>query len=259
MACAYTPAMAEQPLVLEERRGAVVLLALNRPERHHALNNALSDALVATLDRLDADPGTAVIIVTGAGDRAFCAGADMLELSGVEAGERAASRGPGGAIARLAKVKVPVIAAINGYCFGGGAQLAISCDIRLASTSATFRLPGSEYGLVVAAATLPRLVGAARAKELIFTARKFDAREAFAYGLVSSLHEPAELLEAAWAVAGTIAAMSPGAVRAAKQVIDAATLSADAIRMENEANRELRGSPEQSARFRDATRRVTGR
>lgn len=248
-----------EQLVIEERRGNVLCLALNRPERHHALNNALSDALSAAFERATADPDVACIILTGTGDRAFCAGGDMLEMSGVEESSEAKSRGAGGLFAMVSRVTVPVIAAVNGYCFGGGARLAIGCDIRIASTTASFRLPGSEYGLVVAAAALPRLVGAARAKELIFTARKFDAREALDYGLVTSLHEPAELMGAAWTMGETIAGMSRSAVAEAKRVIDVATLSDDARKMEDEANRQLRGSPEQVDRFRNATRKVTGR
>ncbi len=248
----------EQQLVLEERRDNVVLLSLNRPERHHALSQALSDQLSDALARATDDPDVACVILTGTGEKAFCAGGDMLEMSGVEQQSQRTS-GAGGLFGVLAKAPMPVIAAINGYCFGGGARLAIGCDIRLASENATFRLPGSEYGLVVAAATLPRLVGAERAKELIFTARKFTAQEAERYGLVSALHSQADLLPAAWAMAQTIAGYSSGAVRAAKQVIDAATLSDDARKMEDDANRRLRGSDEQVARFRDATRRVTGR
>ncbi|MCL4241878.1 MAG: enoyl-CoA hydratase/isomerase family protein [Dehalococcoidia bacterium] len=248
-----------QPLVIEERRGSVVCLALNRPERHHALNNALSDQLGDAILRASEDPEVAVLILTGTGDKAFCAGGDMLEMSGVEGAQEARSRSAGGLFGVLAKTPQPVIAAVNGYCFGGGARLAIGCDIRIASTTASFRLPGSEYGLVVAAASLPRLVGAARAKELIFTARKFDAREAFEYGLVTSLHEPQALMDAAWSMAETIASMSRSAVQEAKRVIDVATLSDEARHMEDDANRRLRGSPEQVERFRDATRRVTGR
>ncbi|MGB4861514.1 MAG: enoyl-CoA hydratase/isomerase family protein [Tepidiformaceae bacterium] len=248
-----------EQLVIEERRGNVVCLALNRPERHHALNNALSDALSGALERAAGDPGVACVILTGTGAKAFCAGGDMLEMSGVEESSGTKSRGAGGLFGIVSRMTVPVIAAVNGYCFGGGARLAIGCDIRIASTTASFRLPGSEYGLVVAAAALPRLVGAARAKELIFTARKFDAQEAFDYGLVTSLHEPTELMDAAWAMGETIAGMSRSAVSEAKRVIDAATLSDAARKMEDEANRQLRGSPEQVDRFRNATRKVTGR
>lgn len=245
-------------LVLEERHGGVVLLTLNRPERHHALNRALSSAIEAALERAEADPEVRVIVLTGGGDRAFCAGADMLEASGVEQ-QSSASGNAGNAIGRVSDTPLPIIAAINGYCYGGGARLAIGCDIRLASETATFRLPGSEYGLVVAAATLPRLVGAAKAKELIFTARKVDAAEALAIGLVNAVYPREELLPAALAMAATIAGQSFAAVREAKRVIDAATLSDEATALENAANRELRGSPEQTARFRSATKRVTGR
>ena len=112
---------------------------------------------------------------------------------------------------------------------------------------------------MVAAAVLPRLVGAAKAKELIFTARKFEAAEALEIGFVNSLHEPEALMPAAMEMAHTIARMSVAAVRETKRVIDEATLSETANAMEDAANRVLRGSPEQVARFSTATERVTGR
>ncbi len=253
----------EQPLVIESRDGAVVTIALNRPHRHHALNRALSAAIADAVERAESDPDVRVIVLTGTGEKAFCAGADMLETSGVEPpstnGGNARTSTAANAIDRVTATRLPVIAAVNGYCYGGGARLAVGCDIRLASETATFRLPGSEYGLVVAAATLPRLVGAAKAKELIFTARKFDAAEALACGLVNSVHAPADLMPAALEMAQTIAGHSASAIQEAKRVIDAATLDAEANRMEEEANRALRGSPEQVERFRNATQRVTGR
>lgn len=247
-----------QPLVIEERHGGVAVITLNRPERLHALSQALSIAIDDAFARAVADPAVGCIVFTGSGERAFCAGADMLEASGVTPAEGTLQR-TGRAINTVDECPLPVIAAINGVCYGGGARLAIACDIRIASETATFRLPGSEYGLVVGAATLPRLVGAARAKELIFTARKFTAAEAHAYGLVTSLHAPGELMSAAMEMAQTIASHSAGAVREAKRVIDQATLDERAVAMEEDANRVLRGSPEQVARFRSATQRVTGR
>lgn len=251
-------------LVLEERKGHVLVLTLNRPRRHHALNRALTGRLAEALRDAEADDGVRAIVLTGSGTKAFCAGADMLELSGVEppsasGGGSQPTGAAGNAYAALAAVSSPVIAAVNGYCYGGGAHIAIGCDIRLASTSATFRLPGAEYGLVVAAATLPRLVGAAKAKEIIYTARKFDAGDALAWGLVSAVYEPEHLLPAALSMAADIAANSPSAVRASKAVIDAATLSDEAGELELAHNRVLRGSPEQSQRFRAATKKVTGR
>lgn len=257
-----TNGQSDAPPLIEERRGHVLLLTMNRPERHHALNRALSSALAEAVERAEQDDDVRVIVLTGSGEQAFCAGADMLEMSGVERDENTpppSGSTAAGAIGRFSSTPIPVIAAINGYCYGGGARLAIACDIRLASENATFRLPGAEYGLVVAAATLPRLVGASKAKEIIFTGRRFDAADALAWGLVSSVHPREELLDASLALAEEIAANSVAAVRASKQVIDAATLPDEAVALENEVNRGLRGSPEQVERFRSATRRVTGR
>lgn len=251
--------MSETSIVLEERHDRVVLLTLNRPEKHNALNAELSGALDAALLRAQEDPDVRVIVLTGAGDKSFCAGADMLELSGIEKAQAVPVPGAMDPNRRILECPLPIIAAINGYCYGGGARLAISADIRLASTTATFRLPGAEYGLAVAAATLPRLVGSAKAKELIFTARKVEAQEALDLGLVNSLHAPAELLPAALDMAHTIARHSPGAVRESKRIINEATMSQLAIQMENDANRGLRGSEEQVSRFANATQRVTGR
>jgi enoyl-CoA hydratase/carnithine racemase len=250
--------MENAPLVLEERQGAVLLLTLNRPERHHAINHELGAQLASAVERAERDDDVRAIVLTGSGERAFCAGADMVETSGAD-GADPRPGGAGAAITRLGNTPLPVIAAVNGYCYGGGAALAVACDIRLASENATFRLPGAEYGLVVAAASLPRLVGAAVAKELIFSARRIDAAEARRYGLVNEVYEPPDLLPAAIALAQAIAANSVAAVRASKRVIDVATLSDTARQLEAEANRALRGSPEQVERFRAATRRVTGR
>lgn len=250
--------------VLEERHGNVLLLRLNRPERHHALNLALTTRLAEALAAAEADEEIRVVVLTGAGDKAFCAGADMLELSGAEnSGTDAKDVPPTGAAgiayAAIAGAAKPLIAAINGYCYGGGAQIAIGCDILLASETATFRLPGAEYGLVVAASSLPRLVGSSKAKEIIFTARKFDAQDALAWGMLSSVHPPDELLPAALGLAQEIAANSVAAVAASKAVIDRATRVEEADNMEVNINRVLRGSPEQTERFRRATKRVTGR
>lgn len=245
-------------LVLEERHGAVVLLTLNRPERHHALSVALATALADAVQRAEADDRVHALVLTGSGDRAFCAGADMVESSGAD-GAPPRPGGAGPALARVAATPLPIIAAVNGYCYGGGAALAIHCDIRLASERATFRLPGAEYGLVVAAATLPRLVGAAKAKELIFTARRLDATEALACGLVNAVYPHDQLLASALAMAAQIAANSPVAVQASKRVIDAATLDSDARTLENDLNRQLRQGADHASRFRAATTRVTGR
>jgi len=238
----------------------VLIVTLNRPERHHAINRELADAIVTAMDQAEADPSVRVVIIRGSGDRAFCAGQDMLEMSGVESGNpppRASSAAL--AVRRVAQSRLPVISAINGVCYGGGALLAAATDIRMASDNATFRFPGAEYGLVVGAAWLPRLVGTSKAKELIYTARKFDAVEAHACGFLSHVLSPDSLMDEVTAMSAQIALNSPVAVQESKRVIDVATLVAEAETLEQAINERLRGSDEQTARFNDATTRVTGK
>ena len=247
------------PVLLEERHGGVVVLTMNRPERHHALNRALSSALADAVRRVSADPEARVIVLTGSGEKAFCAGADMVEASGADGAQSAPEMPRANPAQAISESPIPVIAAVNGYCYGGGARLAIECDLRVASDTATFRIPGAEYGLIVAAATLPRLVGAAKAKELLFTTRRIDAAEALRCGLVTEVHPQADLLSAVMEMAQVIAGYSAEAVRGAKAVVDAATLVDHAVQMEADLNGSLRGSPDQTQRFRSATKRVTGR
>jgi enoyl-CoA hydratase/carnithine racemase len=238
----------------------VALITMNRIERHHALNHELATGLVDALEDCENDPHISAIVLTGAGKKAFCSGQDMVEQSGI-GGEEGVPKSIAAylAIDRFANSPLPIIAAINGYCYGGGAALAISCDIRLASELATFRLPGAEYGLVVGAAAFPRLVGAARAKELIFTAKKFSAIEAEKWGFVNSLFSADLLLVEALDMADAISKNSTIAVRESKRVIDAATLDQATLSLENEINSRLRGSEDQVTRFNKATKRVTGR
>lgn len=251
--------MSEEILRLDTIEHARVL-TLNRPARHHALNFELASAIAAAIDDAESDANIRAIVITGSGGRAFCAGQDMLEMSGVEqaAGEIKTSSA---AIAfdRVARATLPVIAAITGICYGGGALLALACDIRIADFKSSYRFPGAEYGLVVGAAWLPRLVGASKAKEYILTARKISAEDALASGIVSNLFESAEVLPQALTLAAEIARNSPSAVRESKRVIDAATLVADAEQMELSINETLRGSKEQRERFNRATTKVTGR
>ena len=250
----------EENVLLEERDGHVLRLTMNRPKRHHALNRELSGSLADAIVRAEQDGDVRCVVLTGSGEKAFCAGADMLEASGVEQPEDQDDRiSAFDSIGAFSRTPLPVIAAINGYCYGGGARLAVACDILMASDNATFRLPGAEYGLVVAAATLPRLVGSSKAKELIFSARKFDAADALRWGMLSDVFAQSELLDRAMTLAQEIAGNSVSAVRESKRVIDAATLSDEANRLEDEANKTLRGSDEQVERFRSATKKVTGR
>lgn len=234
-----------------------VLIRLNRPEKRNAVNAALAAEVIAALDAVEHDDAVRVVVLTGSGN-SFCAGQDMAEATGRTGGEPGAPLGAGALNARLAQCAKPVVAAINGFCIGGGTMTALHCDIRLASEEATFRFPGAGYGLVVAAAFLPAAVGQARAKDLILTGRTIDAREAFEMGLVNRVVPAADLTPLAGEYARMIAANSPEAVRHSKAVINMASLDAAAIAHEAEITRGLRGSDQHRERFNAATDLVVG-
>jgi enoyl-CoA hydratase len=246
--------MAEQ-LVLVERRAGAGVLTLNRPEKLNALSSQLVDEMEHALRELDEDETIGAIVLTGAGERAFSAGGDMAEqIAAIEG--RITRRRPFGA---LRECKTPTLAAIRGYCFGGGALLAITCDIRMAADDARFKFHGAGYGRGVGGADLPRIVGEAKAKELLFTGDEVAADEALRIGLVNHVLPASEVLEATIAMAERIAANSPGAVRAIKQSIELALPIESALAHEQEANRDLGGSADSTARFRRAAERVIGR
>ena len=243
-------------VVLRELLDGVAFLRMNRPEKRNAFNRELSLAVATQMEELEADDDVRVVVLTGT-DPSFSAGADMTEaLSSIEGGGR--GDGMAQAVVRVAAFAKPVVAAVNGYAFGGGAILALSCDIRIGSEKTSFRFPGAAYGLVVGGGQLPRIVGAPKAKELIFTARTVDAQEAERIGLVNQLVPHEALDDAAWEMAQQIAQQSPGAVRWSKAVIDAASTVEKGAQVELEANRALRGTDDHITRFRDATHRVAG-
>jgi len=244
--------------ILAERHGPIAVIRLNRPEKHNAINAAMSEELIEALDAFEADDDVRVIVLTGAGEKAFCAGADMSEAMGRGTDGRGTNDSAARAAIRLIRVAKPLIAAVNGYAYGGGAVFAINCDIRIASENARFRFVGASYGLSVGASQLPRLVGGPMAKELTFTARTVDAEEALRIGLVNHV-VPLEALDSAvLEMARAIAHNSPAAIRASKEVIDIATANKDAARRELEHNLELRGSEEHRERFRQAAEPVLG-
>lgn len=248
--------MSDRPPVLVERPApGVALVRFNRPDKRNAFNRDLSMAVIRAMDELEEDDGVRCVVLTGAGG-AFSAGADMMEaLESIEGGGR--GDGMAQAVVRVGRFAKPVIAAINGPAFGGGAALAIACDIRIASPAASFRFPGAVYGLVVGGSQLPRLIGPARAKEILFTARVVDAAEAERIGLVNRV-VPAERLESECVeMAALIASHSPDAVVWTKRVVDRATEVDAGIETELEANQRLRGSRDHVERFREATKRVT--
>ncbi len=232
----------------------VGVVRMLRTDKHNAFNRELDAAVAAALGELDADPDVHVAILTGSGN-AFSAGADMNEAVAAING-KGRSEGMVATYAAVATFRKPLIAAVNGICYGGGALVAINCDIRIASDTAAFRFPGAAYGLVVGGAQLPRIVGPAFAKDLLFTGRVVRAEEALRIGLVNTIVPFAEIDATAMEAARMIAANSPQALIATKETVDRATDIDDGAEREAAWNKVLRTSPEHHERFRAAAERV---
>jgi enoyl-CoA hydratase len=217
--------MSDEQLVLQERRGAVSILTINRPDKRNALNGPLRCSLLGALDAAARDTTVRAIVITGAGDKAFVAGADIGEFEGrTPVDQFRVMKQPTifDAVERLSK---PVIAAINGFCLGGGMELALACDIRIASMSARFGQPEVNLGIIPGGGgtqRLPRIVGLGAASRMILTGDLIDATEALRLRLVEEVVAPDALMARAVAIADTIAAKSPVAVSAAKEATRAA-------------------------------------
>lgn len=207
------------PLLIE-RQDDRVLATLNRPERRNAIDLATIDALHALCDDLEREPRT--LILTGAGGD-FAAGADIAQLRERRADD--ARRGiNAAAFTRVAELPMPVIAALDGYALGGGAELAYAADIRIATTSLRIGNPETGLGILAAAGAtwrLPEIVGHARAADLLLTGRSVGADDALAWGLLSAIHPPEQLLPAAHAIADRIAANDPLATQHTKRALRA--------------------------------------
>ena len=208
------------------RDGAIATLTLNRPEALNAFDEAQLTALLDALARVRDDRNARCLILTGAGERAFAAGADIKRMQAMTPDEfdNFGRLGQRAALA-IEALPQPAIAAVNGFALGGGCEMALACDIRLASEAAVFAQPEVLLGIPPGwggSQRLPRLVGAGIAAEMIFTGRRVDAAEALRIGLVNAVYPADRLLAEAKALAETIAANSPRAVRAAKAAIGAA-------------------------------------
>jgi enoyl-CoA hydratase len=209
-------------LVLQERRGAVALLTINRPDKRNALNAALRAEFLSAISALEHDAAVRAIVLTGAGDKAFVAGADIAEFEGRSPVDQyRVMKEPGASIYdAIEHCRTPVIAAVSGFCLGGGMELALACDIRLASTSAKFGQPEVNLGIIPGGGgtqRLPRIAGQGAALRMILTGDLIDAAEALRIHLVEEVTEPEQLLPRALAIAATIATRSPVAVAAAKE------------------------------------------
>ncbi len=207
-----------------ERADAIAVVTMNRPEALNAFNTAQLEELLAAMRQLGADAAIRAIVITGAGERAFAAGADIKEMEAKSPLEAKAFAELGHAVcAAIERAPQPTIAAVNGFALGGGCEIALACDIRLAAERAVLGQPEVALGIFPGwggTQRLPRLIGAGLAKELIFTGRSVNAAEALRIGLVNAVHPAQELLSKARELAGQIAAQGPLAVRHAKIAIN---------------------------------------
>jgi enoyl-CoA hydratase len=202
----------------------IATITFNRPKALNALNQALLAELSRALDDIAADEGIRVLILTGAGEKAFVAGADITELATFTALQaKVFSRAGHAVIAKLQELPIAVIAAVNGFALGGGSEIALACDFIYAAESAKFGLPEINLGLIPGfggTQRLPRLVGANRAKEMIFTGKMIGAAEAAMIGLVNKVVPSGELMDEVLKTARDIAAKGRVSLRAVKQAVN---------------------------------------
>lgn len=209
--------------LLVTRDRGVTTVTINRPDVRNAVDVPTFDQLIAAFAEISRDPEVRCVILTGAGEQAFIAGADVKAMAPLDvSGARAFSERGQRAGDIMEALPVPVIAAVNGYALGGGCELALACDFIYASRAARLGQPEVNLGVIPgmgATQRLVRRVGLARARELIYTGAILDADEALRIGLVNAVFEPADLLPRTRAAAETIAAKAPRAVAAAKQAL----------------------------------------
>lgn len=210
--------------IVFEKDDGLAIVTINRPKALNALNSETLKELDEVIELIKNDESIHVILLTGAGEKAFVAGADISEMKNMSVIEgRKFSILGNGIFRKIETLEKPVIAVINGFALGGGCELAMACDIRIASTRAKFGQP--EVGLGITPGfggtqRLSRLVGMGVAKEIIYTAKTIDANEAYRIGLVNKLADPEKLMEEAKALAGLIKANAPIAVRLSKADIN---------------------------------------
>jgi len=215
--------MSFENIIYSKEKG-IARITVNRPEKRNALNQAVRLELQQTLSDIEEDDSIRVAIVTGAGDKAFIGGADITELKEMTpiACEARASTLGQQLYTDIENLRVPVVAMINGFCLGGGCELAMCCDIRVASENARLGQPEINIGIFPgggATQRLPRLVGWGKAKELLYTGRIIDAAEAERIGLVDKVVPPDELGSTVTELAETIASKSPVIIRLLKKAI----------------------------------------
>lgn len=204
-----------------EVQGGIALITLNRPEKLNTLTLQMYEDLGAAFIEAGRDPKVAVCVLTGAGEKAFCVGADLTESIPHLANGHYIDEWDFAHMKHVAMYK-PIIAAVNGFCMGGGFEILFGTDIRVASSKAVFKLPEVSLGIVPAGGTLARLarqIPYARAMELILTGRQITAAEALDYGILNYVVEPAQVMDKAMEIAGSILPLSTTAVQTAKESV----------------------------------------
>jgi enoyl-CoA hydratase len=216
--------MSDYETILIERRDRVGIITLNRPEALNALNSQVMGEVTTAAAEFDADEGIGAIVITGAGGKAFAAGADIKEMAELSFADVYNADFFSG-WSRLAAIRTPTIAAVAGYALGGGCELAMMCDVLIAADNAKFGQPEIKLGVLPGmggSQRLTRAVGKAKAMDMILTGRNMDAAEAERSGLVSRVVPADDLMTEATAVAATIAGMSRSASRMAKEAVNRA-------------------------------------
>jgi enoyl-CoA hydratase len=210
-------------MVLFELRDALVVVRLNRADKLNALSRRMLDELDEAFKRIAREPGVRVVLLTGAGERVFCAGTDITELAGLdEDGALAAARRGQEVCDHIEHCRVPVIAVVNGLAAGGGCELALACHIRVASTQAQFSLPETKLGTIPAyggTQRLARVIGRGRALEIMLAGASVSAEDARHMGLVNRVTSPEQLLIEAESLAREIASLAPLAISACLRAV----------------------------------------
>jgi enoyl-CoA hydratase len=206
------------------REGAVAVIRINRPDKLNAMNAKVKEEITQALGELERDAGVHVAVITGAGDKAFVAGADITEFAGKTPIDQWAGYGHTSLYNAVDRFHKPILAMINGYCLGGGCELAMACDIRIASDRAQLGQPEINIGIIPGGGgsqRLPRLVGLGRAMQLILTGDRIPAAEALRIGLVDEVVPHDQLEARTMELAKKISEKSPTAVRLAKEAVKA--------------------------------------
>ncbi len=211
--------------VLRETEGRVAILTINRPDKLNALNQAVRDEMLEHLEAIAADDGVGAVVITGAGEKSFIAGADIGEFEGRSPFDQREAMASPRVFDVMSSFPKPVIAMINGFCLGGGCELASGCDIRVASDRARFGQPEINLGLIPGGGgtqRLPRLIGLGQTLRLVLTGDMIGAEEARQIGLVELVFGADELREKTLELAAKIASKSPLTLRVAKEAVRAA-------------------------------------